>query len=208
MGYSILAPFYVSFALFGFCMMLILVIQEPERAVSDHPYTPISSAEQQFVTATSPSSSAIWQEELRDSRSQDQHWTIKAEIFNAYSWIQRTIPPVDIFFNSPVTHFCLAAFFFNRVAFTSEGFMFQYASEKFGWELCRTTWLRVASASGAVFTTLAVCPLLAFTLTNRGYAAHKLDMNVIRICLAILVLSFFAAWLADSGLLLVFGIAL
>lgn len=189
-------------------MVLISVIQEPERAVSDHSYTPIDSAEQQFLSATIPSSNTILQEELSDSRSQDQNWTIKAKLSIGYSWMRRTVPPVGIFFNSPVTHFCLAAFFLKRVAFTSEGFMFQYTSEKFGWELRRTTWLRVASASGAVFTTLAVCPLLTFILRNRGYAAHKLDMNVIRTCLAILVLSFFAAWLADSGWLLVFGIAL
>lgn len=118
------------------------------------------------------------------------------------------IPPVGTFLNNPVTHFCLAAFFFKRVAFISEGFMFQYAFENFGWDLRCTKWLRVASASGAIFTTLAVCPLLAFTLTNRVYAAHELDMNVIRTCLAIPVLSFFSAWLADLGLLLISGMAL
>lgn len=122
----------------------------------------------------------MWQEELKDSRSQNQDRTTKPDIFASYSWIRRTIPSVRTLFNSPVTHFCLTAFFFKRVAFTSENFMFQYVLKKFGWELRRTTWLRMTFASGAVFTILAVCPLLAFVLTNRGYIAHKLDMNVIR----------------------------
>lgn len=188
--------------------MLIAVIQEPERTPSDHHYVPISPVEQCSLLSMSSSANATHQEELTDACCEDQDLTTGPQSPIGWSWIRRTIPPVGNFFNSSVTHFCLAAFFFKRVAFTSESFMFQYASEKFGWELRRTTWLRVASASGAVFTTLAVCPLLAFTLTNKGYAAHKLDMNVIRTCLAILVLSFFSAWRANSGLLLVLGMAL
>ncbi|KAL8327941.1 hypothetical protein RB597_003989 [Gaeumannomyces tritici] len=101
-------------------------------------------------------------------------------------------------FNTPAGWFCLASFFLKRVAFASEGFAFQYALEKFGWELRQTTWLRTASAAGAVVVTLAVGPIVGLILRSREAPATVVDLNTIRSSLAMLVVSFFAAWKAPS----------
>ncbi|EJT80754.1 hypothetical protein GGTG_00748 [Gaeumannomyces tritici R3-111a-1] len=101
-------------------------------------------------------------------------------------------------FNTPAGWFCLASFFLKRVAFASEGFAFQYASEKFGWELRQTTWLRTASAAGAVVVTLAVGPIVGLILRRREVPAAVVDLNTIRSSLAMLIVSFFAAWKAPS----------
>lgn len=111
---------------------------------------------------------------------------------------------VDLFC-SPTAHFCLVTFFVKRVAFASESFVFQYASERFLWPLHRTTSLRVATASGAIFATLIACPLSFSVLGKRGFAAHKLDLNAVRISLMIVVVSFFCAWRANTGLILALG---
>ena len=103
------------------------------------------------------------------------------------------------------TRFCLASFFLKRIAFSSEGFMFQYASEKFGWQLRQTTWLRVATATSAVFITLIGGPLLGYALQKKGVRSQLVDLNMIRGSLAVLVGAFFAAWMATSGELLVLG---
>jgi len=111
-----------------------------------------------------------------------------------------------LLFRGPAARFCLAAFFLKRVAFTSEGFMFQYASEKFGWELAQTTWLRVASALGAVFVTLVICPgLIWFFTTKREVSSHVLGLNIIRVAFVVLIISFVGSWLAWSGEVLAFG---
>ena len=110
-------------------------------------------------------------------------------------------------FRSPVSHFCLATFFVKRVAFASESFVFQYASEKFLWPLHQTTYLRVATASGAIFATLIACPASFSILSERGFAAHKLDLDALRISLIIVLLSFFYASKASSGLMLAIGMS-
>jgi hypothetical protein len=108
-------------------------------------------------------------------------------------------------FDSPASRFCLAAFFIKRLAFASEGFMFQYASERFKWELRQTTWLRVSSAAGAVFATLAVGVLLNSTSRKRESQSRISDLNTIRLSLVVLIISFLGAWLAPSAPLLLIG---
>jgi hypothetical protein len=85
---------------------------------------------------------------------------------------------------SPASHFRLAAFYIKRIAFASESFMFQYASEKFLWPLY---------ASGVILITLVSWPLVTSLLTKKGFVCHKVDLTAVRILLATLVLSFFLA---------------
>ena len=102
-------------------------------------------------------------------------------------------------FSPKTASFCLAAFLLKRIAFTSEGFIFQYTSEKFGWKLEDTTWLRIAAGVGAVITTMIICPLLTFFCTQRGYNTHRLDLWIIRICLVVLFASFLLAFEAPTS---------
>ena len=108
-------------------------------------------------------------------------------------------------FSNQTVRFCLASFFVKRVAFASESFVFQYASEKFLWPLDQTTFLRVATASGGVFATLIACPISSLVLRGKGFTAHKIDLNTVRISLIVVLVSFFWAWKANSGLILALG---
>jgi hypothetical protein len=119
----------------------------------------------------------------------------------------------------PASRFCFTTYILKRIAFASEGFMFQYASEKFLWPLHQTTWLRVGQASGAILATLVLCPLIMSvfsktTIATDGderkrscarFPAHAIDLTMIRSALVILTLSFFAAWKAPSAVYLVIG---
>ena len=102
-------------------------------------------------------------------------------------------------FSPKTASFCLAAFLLKRIAFTSEGFIFQYTSEKFGWKLEDTTWLRIAAGIGAVITTMMICPLLTFFCARRGYNTHNLDLWIIRTCLMVLCASFLLAFEAPTA---------
>ncbi len=119
--------------------------------------------------------------------------------------VSRNLKQVAVLFRSPASRFCLATFFVKHIAFMSEGFMFQYASERFHWALYQTAWLRVANALGAIFATMIAWPVITSILVDKDVVAHKIDVNAVRISLAIVSFSFFGAWTADSGSLLVIG---
>lgn len=106
---------------------------------------------------------------------------------------------------SRYSRFCLAASIVKRIAFASENLVFQHALEKFLWPLRQITWLRVASALSAVFANLIAWAGMAILLTRRGLAAHQLDLNIVRLSLIILMVSFSWAWTATSETILAFG---
>ena len=201
---SVLAPFWVSFSLFGVCVLLICFIREPKKVAKLFQHIPDldtasrASSDAHGLSEATPLITPSYASPSRGRRD---------DITEPINWnqIKELIPRIGCQFQSSASRFCLAAFFLKKIAFTSEGFMFQYASEKFLWKLRQTTWLRVASASSAVFVTLIACPLLTSILTKKGFNAHNLDLNVIRYSLMIVVLSFFCAWRASSGLTLALG---
>lgn len=196
MGTTIFTPFWVSFSILGACMLLIFFVNEPTKAKDKHYY----------VSIEDPDSSLAAQDYTTDEPSDvEESPASKLSAFNKWTELTRIIHDIGIVFRGSASKFCLAAFFLKRVAFTSEGFMFQYASEKFLWELRQTTWLRVAAASGAVFVTLFACPLLTYLLVRKGFKTHHLDLNVIRVSSLVVVLAFLGAWRAPSVILLAFG---
>jgi hypothetical protein len=125
----------------------------------------------------------------------------KTTVKGAWSRALESISNASVLFEHPASKFCSIAYFLKRIAFASEAFMFQYASEKFLWALYQTTWLRVAQACGAVTVTLIVYPLLTLYLSRRGVASRITDLSLIRSSLLILMLSFFFAWKSPSAIL-------
>jgi hypothetical protein len=55
---------------------------------------------------------------------------------------------------------CFVIFFLKRVAFTSESFIFQYASVRLGWELRQTAQLQFVQASGQFWSRQYCCQFL------------------------------------------------
>ena len=90
----------------------------------------------------------------------------------------------------PGLPFCYTLFFFKPLAMISKAFVYQYASYNFHWGLSQTTWLRFSQAGGSSLATVAILPLLSSVLVRRGLRAQMLDLNVIRVSLAIAAAGF------------------
>lgn len=187
------------------CLLLLCFMNEPKDSRKGSQYEPISASE------PSPSSEDQISPDiaplLLPAESQAPS-TNPIRNSNSISWkdfIATNFQQIALLFRNPASQFCLATFFFKRVAFTSEGFMFQYASEKFDWALQRTSWLRVANACGAIFATMIAWPLLPFLFVRKGTVAHRVDINSVRLSLGVVFLSFFFAWKARTGILFLLG---
>ena len=198
MKQNLYIPFWISVTTYCASLVIAFVMNEPDQNSDCQQY--VNIADQGYRSSTSEDSvadsAAISSPALAPNNSQ---------ISQAPKVVMLYIQQIASLFHSPASHFCLAAFFVKRVAFASESFVFQYASEKFLWPLRQTTGLRVATASGAIFATLIACPASFSVLRGNGFAAHNLDLITVRISLLILLISFSSAWKANSGPMLVLG---
>lgn len=102
-------------------------------------------------------------------------------------------------YREPILGLCFFAFFLKSNAMASEGFVFQYLSEKFGWPLRDTTILRFALSFGAVISTLIIGPLVSSTLTRRATQPATINLIMIHSSLLLLVVCFIVAWQARSS---------
>ena len=195
---NLYTPFGISVSIYLASLIITFVMNEPDHTNDHQQYTTVF--EQEYSTFISeepvPHLIATTSPALAPNKSQ---------LSKIRKLAKFQIQPIVDLFHSPTSHFCLLTFVVKRVAFASENFVFQYASERFLWPLHQTTYLRVATASGAIFATLVACPLSFSVLGRRGFAAHKLDLNAVRISLMIVVLSFFYAWEANTGFKLALG---
>lgn len=195
---NLYVPFLVSVTTYCASLVIAFVMNELDQNSDCQQYVNIedqeyrsSISEDSVADSAATTSPALAPDNLQFSQAQ--------KIVTLYT------QQIASLFHSPASHFCLAAFFVKRVAFASESFVFQYASEKFLWPLRQTTGLRVATASGAIITTLIACPASFSVLQGKGFAAHNLDLNTVRISLLIVFISFFSTWKANSGPMLVLG---
>ena len=100
--------------------------------------------------------------------------------------------------------FCFVVFFVAPLALSAKAFVYQHASESFGWDMSTTTWLRVSQGVGASLVTLFALPLLNTFLHRRGLQAQRLDLGVLRGSLLIAGVGFAVLWQARvSWMLLV-----
>ncbi|KAI4288177.1 MAG: hypothetical protein L6R35_002564 [Caloplaca aegaea] len=103
----------------------------------------------------------------------------------------------------PTLRFCFTVFFIAPIALVAKGFVYQHASESFGWEMSTTTWLRVSQAIGASLVTLFALPTLNALLRRRGLRAQQLDLGVLRGSLLIGAAGFAVLWQAKVSWVLV-----
>ena len=201
MNKNLYIPFWISITTYLVSLLIAFIMNEPDHKIDRQQYVAISGQEYStFVLEESvPDPTAITSPALAPNNPQFLKIPKLGKLH---------LQQIAILFRSPASHFCLAAFFVKRIAFASESFVFQYASEKFLWPLHQTTYLRVATASGAIFATLIACPASFSILSRRGFATHKLDLSTVRISLTIVSLSFFCAWKANSGVMLALGMLL
>lgn len=179
----------VSFAVLLTSLLAVFMVKEPSAAHDRTGYTAIASDGPEETESLSPTAPV-------------QHlfpnlWDLTR--------FKESVPGSLKYFRKPVLVFSLWAFFLKRVAFTSENFVFQYASEKFGWPLRQTVRLGFAAAVGAVVATMIVNLLLNFSFANRGYDVHKLDYAVVVGSLLIAASAMFGIWVSSEGEQLLIG---
>lgn len=106
----------------------------------------------------------------------------------------------------PTLRFCFTVFFIAPVALIAKAFVYQHASESFGWEMSTTTWLRVSQAVGASLVTLIALPILNTFLHRRGLQAQQLDLGILRGSLLIAAIGFAVLWQARVSWMLVLAL--
>ncbi|KAL8831522.1 MAG: hypothetical protein Q9170_005252, partial [Blastenia crenularia] len=106
----------------------------------------------------------------------------------------------------PGLRFCFIVFFITRLALIAKAFVYQHASESFGWEMSTTTWLRVSQAVGASLVTLLALPLLNTILHKRGLQAQRLDLAVLRASLLVAAIGFAVLWEARESWMLLLAL--
>jgi hypothetical protein len=222
MGYSIYVPFWVAITIDGICLLMLLAwpYQNKKKTTSlfdreeESESTDVDSVSDDSSNANTPLLGSSASPSSFPSSPIDSNTNNHKDDDQKLSTILKT---VILLLKHPASRFCFTTYILKRIAFASEGFMFQYASEKFLWPLHQTTWLRVGQASGAILATLVLCPLIMSVFsknTTTGdngskrcgrFPAHAIDLTIIRSALTILTLSFFAAWKAPSAVFLVIG---
>jgi hypothetical protein len=199
MTLSILAPFMLSFTLLSAALSAIpLLIETRSDSIA---YEPIShgpsedSPSNHRGTETATHDGAI--RNFNDMRTHQEHLNLAVQ--NQSDGFKSAVNAIQQFLGAPTIRFCLGAFFVKRLAFSSESFMFQYASERFLRPLRDTAKLRVISSSSATFATMAVGPAMSYTLVKRyNVQAEQLDLNTVRMALLTLAIAFFGALKASS----------
>lgn len=201
MAWKSLAPFCVALL----CLVAIVAIV-PTATSGSHPKRPSQNRhenqDQPLMndTDTADGSDTENQHSVQQTVTKKEYRTLFG--YNlSFGKVAAAFQPFD---NSGA-HFCLATFFFKKIAFASEGFMFQYTSEKFGWELRQTTWLRVVSAIGAVFVTLVAGPLMNQWAYRHGVQGRTASLSTVQVSLVVLVFSFAGAWASPSGTIFLIG---
>ena len=101
---------------------------------------------------------------------------------------------------------CLGLSFLRPIAIVSRAFVYQHASESFGWPMSSTTWLRFSQATSSSLTTLVLLPLISTYLDRRGFHAKRLDLNAIRLSLFITSIGFAIIWRSEASWVLLVGL--
>ena len=101
---------------------------------------------------------------------------------------------------------CLGLSFLRPIAIVSRAFVYQHASESFGWPMSSTTWLRFSQATSSSLATLVLLPLISAYLDRRAFHAKRLDLNAIRLSLLITSIGFAIIWRSEASWVLLVGL--
>ncbi|KEY64049.1 Sat21 [Stachybotrys chartarum IBT 7711] len=193
MEQNLFLPSLVSMAIVVICVALLQMSDVGRETAASKVVGSTSDQTEPFLRSSSNSSQesgtaapAIDPEQARGPFRQ---------LKNIICWVHR----------EPVLFICYLCFFLKSNAMASEAFIFQYLSEKFGWPLRETTVMRLALSSGAVISTLIICPLANATLHNRGVASARINIGAVHASSIVLVASFIMAWQASSSTAFIFS---
>ncbi|KAI4256948.1 MAG: hypothetical protein L6R42_005936 [Xanthoria sp. 1 TBL-2021] len=109
--------------------------------------------------------------------------------------------------HTPSLRLSLTIFLSAPTALVAKSFVYQHASESFGWEMSSTTWLRVSQALGASLVTLFALPILnSLVHPLTLHQARKFDLAVLRASLLVAAIGFAVLWQAKASWMLVLAL--
>lgn len=122
----------------------------------------------------------------------------------SHSW-QRALVESLLLFRTSGLAYPLLFFFFKKIAFGSEAFLPQFASEKFVILLSDTAWLRAIQAVAASFVNVFANPYLTEAMVRAGYAPPDAALHIVRCSLGLLMVGFLLCWWAKTLWVLTIG---
>lgn len=101
---------------------------------------------------------------------------------------------------------CYTMFFLKRLAFTSQSFVYQYASQYLQWSLERTVILQFSRAMGATLVNCALIPgLSTYVINATRISTKQLDRSLVNGSASILAVGFGLVWIAKAPALFIIG---
>lgn len=211
MRISIWLPFQAAIGALSVTYLLILAMPEsskletPKDNFSSQSATPVNPYEEleeddqrrPLLSTSSPTEFIIEASQALPPSEEDEPQKNKSSTW--YTEIHHLL-------HIPGLRFCFTVFFLAPVALTAKAFVYQHASESFGWEMSTTTWLRVSQAVGASLVTLFALPLLNTLLHRHGSRAQQLDLAVLRGSFLIAAIGFTILWQAKASWMLVLAL--
>lgn len=198
MRISIWLPFEIACGILISTYLIIWLMPEPLRRPSPNHIR--SSDVQVFSGVTQNIQNAEESEPLLQN-----HNEVIGERCNSHNSWMSILRDIMALFRVPNFLFVFIAFFLKPIALISKAFIFQHASESFGWKIIQTTWLRVSQAAGSALVTIIFLPILSTILIRKGFDQQNTDFGAIRWSIAIAIIGFGLLWLAKASWLLVFG---
>jgi hypothetical protein len=101
---------------------------------------------------------------------------------------------------------CLLIFCLNRLALTSENFVFQYVWKILDWNLEKTSWIQFTHSLAAIVVTAVLLPSVNALFQRRtGDISTTVDVTAARGSLLVAVLGCVLLWQAQSSTVMILG---
>ncbi|KAL9042129.1 MAG: hypothetical protein Q9180_000820 [Flavoplaca navasiana] len=194
MRISIWLPFEVAIGALTLTYLLILAMPESSKL-------PPLQQDETITTSShlSPSHQPLLSPQSASSSSSSK--SIPDNPLGPSTWATEILTLLS----HPSLRFTLTIFFSTRIALISKAFVYQHASESFGWEMSNTTFLRVSQALGASLVTLFALPLLSHPSPSVRQS-RRFDLAVLRASLLVAAIGFAVLWQARASWMLVLAL--
>jgi hypothetical protein len=101
---------------------------------------------------------------------------------------------------------CLLIFCLKRLAFTSENFVFQYASKVLHWKFEKTSWIQFTHSLAAIIITAVLLPSVnTYLQRKRGAISTAVDVVITRGSLLVAVVGCTLLWKATNPAAMISG---
>jgi len=194
MARSLWLPFGLGLSAYGLIYVVVFTMQETHNMPDNSP----------TIDSVSPSA------DISDEFSPTEHLLLNSEgSHSTVADVQASDEEAETQALAAKTKFsdmlanrnvmvCFVELFLRRVAFMSENYFYQYASERFELQLRQTPLFRLAQALGSLLANGLGLPIISAQLRGIGVSSMCTDLYMLRLSLLVLTTGFFAIGAAKS----------